>query len=242
MTDLRILDVPDISKFIKWSIAMHVAVVAFFSVKAYFAPEVDLSYQNAIRVNVVDLPDKKVEEALPTQKEELPPNLPKNAEEKPVPPKPAKKEKLSKKDPKTTALDRLKALQAIEENLAQEEGEKKKKKIEDLKKGNVLSPGTQIAGLQKVKYDQYLSQLDTHLKQNWALPEWLAKSKLKAKVKVRFDRRGNLIEKVLLQSSSNSTYDELALNAVEKASPFPPPPEVFVNIVEVDGIVVGFPE
>jgi colicin import membrane protein len=109
-------------------------------------------------------------------------------------------------------------------------------------KGNVLSPGSSLTGLTKLQHDNYMSDLDTHIKQNWSLPEWLAKRDLKAQVRVLIDARGNILERKIVKSSGNPNYDEEALAAIDKSAPFPAPPEKFTAILSVDGIVIGFPE
>ncbi|RYZ82311.1 MAG: cell envelope integrity protein TolA [Proteobacteria bacterium] len=109
-------------------------------------------------------------------------------------------------------------------------------------KGNVLSPGTELTGLNKLQHDNYLGDLDQQIKQNWFLPQWLSKKPLRAQVRLKLDEKGQIISRDIALSSGNSSYDDLALDTIDKSAPFPPPPEKFVSIVGVNGLLIGFPE
>ncbi|RYZ88219.1 MAG: TonB C-terminal domain-containing protein, partial [Proteobacteria bacterium] len=118
-----------------------------------------------------------------------------------------------------------------------------KAKTEGVKiKGNVLSPGTELTGLTRLQHDNYLSSLDQQIKQNWVLPQWLSKKQLRAQVRLKLDEKGQVVSRDIVLSSGNSSYDDLALDTIDKSAPFPPPPEKFVSIVAVNGLVIGFPE
>ena len=251
------------------SVALHVALVLFFVVKAAFFTAEPIDFSAAVKVDLVGLPDK-------VQKITAPPKAPPAAakkepepvvklEKKEVAP-PVAKVVLPKKEPdainlekvkskERNALDKLKtmdALDKIKEDLAKEQQKKSAAaaaasavaeegppaKI----KGNVLSPGTALTGLSKLQHDTYLSDLDQHIKANWALPEWLANRDLKAQVKVYIDARGLIISRRIFKSSGNPSYDAEALATIDRSAPFPPPPEKFASMVEVDGILIGFPE
>ncbi len=109
-------------------------------------------------------------------------------------------------------------------------------------KGNVLSPGTSLTGLTKLQHDTYASDLDRHIKDHWSLPEWLAKRDFKAQARVLIDSRGNILERKIVKSSGNPSYDEEVLATIDRSAPFPAPPEKFLAIVSVEGILIGFPE
>jgi colicin import membrane protein len=80
------------------------------------------------------------------------------------------------------------------------------------------------------------------VKEKWALPEWLAKRELKAQARVRLDENGEVVFREIVRSSGNPTYDEFVLKTIDQAVPFPKPPEKFVAIIKVQGILLGFPE
>ena len=109
-------------------------------------------------------------------------------------------------------------------------------------KGNTISPGTALSGLAKLQHDTYAVDLDHHIKQHWALPEWLANRDFKAQAKVYIDSRGNILGRKIIKTSGNQSYDDEVLATIDRSAPFPAPPEKFVSIVEVDGILIGFPE
>jgi colicin import membrane protein len=85
-----------------------------------------------------------------------------------------------KKNKQKEALEKLKAMSAVEK--IKEELEKDKKnvagqgasKATGIKiKGNVLSPGTELTGLNRLQHDNYLASLDQQIKQHWFLPQWI---------------------------------------------------------------------
>ncbi|WP_413585991.1 TonB family protein [Bdellovibrio sp. HCB274] len=251
------------------SFGLHVGLLVFFIVKAtFFTPEA-IDFTQAVRVDMVGLPDKLDPNNLPPKPEakENPkpapkpePVVEKPAEKKPEPVKPEVKlpTKQDKKDDgvnlekvkskQNDALDKLKAMAAIEK--LKEEAKKPApvsgtgKSTADAApiKGNQVSPGTSLTGLTKLQHDTYGADLDRHIKQHWALPEWLAKRDLKAQARVYIDSRGNILDRKIVKSSGNPEYDEQVLATLDRSAPFPAPPEKFQSLVSVDGILIGFPE
>src|SRR5690606_37374213 len=117
-------------------------------------------------------------------------------------------QKIEIKKKQSKALDQIKALQAIEDEVKKnKESEKKQQPI----KGNVLAAGTALRGLNKLDYDTYIGDIDQQIKANWVLPEWLANANLRARVLVKIDDRGYVIRKDMILSSNNPTYDSLVL-------------------------------
>lgn len=252
------------------SFAVHAILIAFFAIKAVFLDSEPIDFTQAIRVDMVGLPDK-IDKAPVTKetKENPKPALPDKdpVADKPEPvkqtapaktavvkaPKAIKSEGINlekNKSKQQSALEKLKAMAALEkikEDVAKEKpkpspGSGKDKSGSPKFKGNVLSPGTALTGLAKLQHDTYAADLDHHIKQNWALPEWLANRDFKAQVKVYFDARGNILGRKIVKSSGNPSYDDEVLATIDRSAPFPPPPDKFVSIVEVDGILIGFPE
>ncbi|WP_413289636.1 TonB family protein [Bdellovibrio sp. HCB337] len=252
-------------KGLKVSLGFHIAVFAIFSIKAALFTPQKIDYSAAIRVDMVALPDKvdpnqlpppKVEEAKPEAKPEpaAKPAPKPEVVEKPVkaPKKDVEAVNLNKdKNKQKEALEKLKAMAAIEEMKKEAEKEKETKKmagVGDTKaqpskvKGNILSPGTALTGLNRLQHDNYLSTLDQQIKQQWVLPEWLAKKPFRAQVRLKIDEKGRILSREIVLSSGNSSYDDLALDTIDKAAPFVAPPEKFVSIVAVSGLLIGFPE
>ncbi|WP_413569212.1 energy transducer TonB [Bdellovibrio sp. HCB117] len=264
-----------LSRGIGISIALHAAIISVFTLKAVFFTPEPIDFSQAVRVDMVGLPDKVEPKTLPAPaKEEAKAALPEKnqAEEKTVekppekvvekktPPKPEPAKPVAKKEDgvnlekvksqQQNALDKLKAMAALDKiknDVAEEKrkaaaGAGKSDSGAQKIKGNVLSPGTSLTGLTKLQHDTYASDLDKHIKNNWALPEWLAKRDFKAQAVVFIDSRGNILGRKIVKSSGNPSYDEEVLQTIDKSAPFPAPPEKFLAIVSVDGILIGFPE
>lgn len=262
------------------SFALHALIISVFTLKTVFFDPEPIDFSQAVRVDMVGLPDKvdPKDLAAPPAKENPKPALPekdpeppkavekpveKVVEKKPTPPKP-EAPKLPPAKPKEdgvnlekvksqqkNALEKLKAMAALEKIKEDVADQKKKAAASGTGKaatgstpikGNVLSPGTSLTGLSKLQHDTYASDLDRHIKQNWALPEWLANRDFKAQAVVYIDSRGNILGRKIVKSSGNPSYDEEVLATIDKSAPFPAPPEKFLAIVSVDGILIGFPE
>ncbi len=255
------------------SFALHAFIFSVFTLKAVFFTPESIDFTQAVRVDIVGLPDKvepktlpppaaeEAKPALPQKEKPLEKSAPKVAE-KPTPP-PAETVKtpppqksddgvnLEKvKSKQQSAIEKLKALAALEKIKEEASREKTQNPVGAGKadsgvakiKGNVLSPGTSLTGLAKLQHDTYASDLDNHIKQNWSLPEWLAKRDFKAQARVFIDSRGNILGRKIVKSSGNPSYDEEVLATIDRSAPFPAPPEKFIAIVSVDGILIGFPE
>lgn len=227
------------------AILFHGVIVVLFTVKLIFFPDMPLSLDSAIRVDVVGLPDK-VHDLNPPQPETKPKEVPKPKED----PKDTSVKMPDKiKAPDTInldkaklkqneALDKLKKMNAIDQIKKSLEAESKPKSAPV--KGNVISPGTSLTGLNKLQHDEYRGLLNEHVKKNWTTPEWLNQKKLRAQVLVKFDASGILLERKIIHSSGNGEFDALAMSALEKSVPLPAPPEKFVDIVKYNGVVVEF--
>lgn len=252
-------------KYFLISLSLHLSLFLVFAVKIVLFPNTRLEHIRAVRVDFVALPDKNPELTTPGEEKpaavekpvaETKQEAPAPAEEKPKPKKDVKAEtkpdtkvktpketKSVKKDEKlkeqqSSALQRIAALSKI----------KKKKSTDDsipegtTVKGNQLSDGNSLTGVEKIEYNRYLSDLDLHIKKNWHLPEWLVSKPLTASIWVRFDGNGQLLEKKLLRSSGNKEFDKEAMDAVNLSVPFPKPPENLISYFQSQGIELRFPE
>lgn len=247
-----------------WSTVIHLLVFLIFTVKTFFWDEKPEPYQAAIKVDLIALPDKvvappvqnmdtqaKEDQSLKNKVKE------KNIEkEKSIEPeivlKAKKKEVKDKNDHSkmsaSEAIDKIKkklAIDKIKEDLKSQERQELSQKLTNKinqYKGNVLSPGTELTGIMKLQHENYLNQIDRHVKNFWSLPEWLAKGQFKAQIKIQIDNQGLLVNAQLIKSSGNSNYDDRVLETVKQAVPFPVPPEKLQEIVKFSGVVLGFPE
>ena len=238
-----------------FSIIAHLVVISFLSYKFNFQKKSQIDLTSAVRVDMVALPNKKNDFAMPTKNQTPPAPTPKPA---PETVKDIKKENLPLKDKKTTqnekeinlkkskqkqqdALKKLQkqaALEKIKEDLAKEKTKPSAQPI----KGEVISAGTRPFGIAKMEYDIFLAQIDSTIKSNWSLPQWLMDLPLQARVNVRIEPTGKLITAQISRSSGNPSYDEFCVAAVEKSAPFPEVPTKFAEIFKVDGFKVGFPD
>ncbi len=238
----------ELKKMIIASVVFHVAIFLVFTVKTAFFPSDIPEYQAAIRVDLVGLPDKRSPEkpvvAPKPEEPKAPPTPPKETKAPPEKTPPAKA--AAKKDTaasQAAALNRLKSLSAIEKVKNMEASKKEDASAEpEVIKGNIISPGTSLRGLNRIEFDHYIGSLDAHVKNNWALPEWMLSQNLRAEVYVRVDKTGQLVERRLAVKSGNSEFDQRVMEALERSNPFPPPPEKFIDLVGIQGITFAFPE
>lgn len=249
-----------------YSFIAHLVIVFMMIIQIVFFPSDALDLSQAIRVDMVDLPDKITSQPIPEEikkeitkeppKEVLPEKVEKpKKEEKPV----AQPKALPEKKPKVTedavnlnkaksrqkeALNRLKTSSAVEKLKKEMEKEKAAEQAQPQPtfKGRIISAGTALTGLDKLQSDSYLSQLDGRIKAQWSLPQWLIGKPLRTRVHIKFEEDGSIIYKKIVQSSGNPTYDDYCLQAIDKAAPFPRVPEKFTAVYKVDGVIIGFPD
>lgn len=236
------------------SLLIHVIFFVLVFLRFHFSDRENIDYQSAIRVDMVDLPDKisATPAATPPPQEKIPP-----VEEKPKTPEPPKAEvklpekaevkdaiNLNKtKSKQSEALTKLKTMEALDKLNNEVQDEALKAIAEKPKyKGAALSAGTELTGVNRLQHENYIGDIDKHVKKFWALPQWLAQKNYRAQAVVKIDKSGKVLSAKILKSSGNNAYDEEVLQTIQNASPFPAPPEKFVNIVAYDGITLGFPE
>lgn len=249
-----------------FSLIAHASLILVMVIKVSFFNKPPLDLSEAIRVDMVGLPEKYN----PAQKSA---DLPDKIEKTPEPaaePQPAPKVETKpevKVEPKTetkpdakaqpepdtikldkakqkqkAALEKLKKLSAVEKIRQQVQNEKTAAETAKILKGRVISKGTALTGLDRIQSDNYTGQLDALVKAQWALPQWLIGKPLKTRVLVKIEPDGRVSDKKVVQSSGNPTYDDYCLQAITKASPFPKVPDKFTEVYAEDGVVFGFPE
>jgi colicin import membrane protein len=233
------------SRSIWVSLMGHGIVAMLLFLKAFVAPQEPIQIRNAIRVDMVGLPDKVVE---------LPKPQDKPAPAPPAAPVPAKKAESKKTEaPKVDLKKKKKELaksekQAMEKLKAMDAIEKMKKELSRSKtgakpvKGNQLAKGNSLTGLERIEYDRYFDQLKSKVLEAWNLPQWLANQDLHASVRVLIDERGYIVKKTVERSSGNEVFDSKAMEAVEASSPLPEPPQRLRGILSTSGIIFSFPE
>lgn len=225
---------------VKLSLIAHSVLLSIMIIKSLVFPSDPTPYSPTLRVDVVDLPDIMKKDlhnigALPPLPE--PPKEKESAPKEKAEPeemamKRAEKPDAKRKDKMSNAIARIKALNKIKE------GEEEAKVI----KGNQVSKGLALGGDAKERAEpSYYDLVHQKIKENWELPIWLARQELRAQVLIRIDSRGNLRNFAFVQTSGNAQFDAAVKQAVQKSSPFDPPPAQAAANVFVDGIQLGFP-
>lgn len=227
-------------QFLIVSLTLHFSFLLFFVVKNILLPSNVIEIPNSIRVDIVALPDKIDPEARPNPAE-------KKTEPLPVPKTDDKKvnlnkEKVDLKETQKKALDKIKALEALEkiknEVKAKENVPNATPASSSFKfKGNIITSGNDFTGLSKLKVSEYLTNLKSKIHQHWELPQWLSGANLKATVVVQIDNRGYVVKNEIHVTSGNKVFDDLCIEAVNKSSPVDPPPDEVKNAL----ITIRFP-
>ena len=228
------------SLFMLISLAVHIVVIGAFTVKTLLFPSTDIIISQAIKVDMVALPEKKAPspKAAPATKPRPKP-VPKKNVKKPV-------QKVNLKDAKkrqNNAFERLNALNAIDK-IKQEVNQQKKsppKKQPKAVKGNAINKGNSLSGLDKLEFDVYFDKLQKHVKENWDLPQWLANADHKAEAWVTIDERGYITNKEIVLPSGNQVFDDRVLDTLSKSSPCPIPPARIADVLATMGVNFSFP-
>lgn len=253
--------------YLLFSLFLHLLLVLVLLFRIFIFPSDRPEMIKAVRVDLVALPDKDPQEgpkgtpppvAAAEKPKEKPAEKPKEKEpekdvfaEKKTEKKKDKKPETEKKAPpevktkdqQNAALDRLKSLAKIKEMKNKKEADAKAGEGQGQQyKGNILSEGNALTGVDKLQHDQYLGKLDSHIKNNWKLPAWLSNKPYSTAILVRFDEKGLVLDKKVVRSSGNSAFDSEALQAIANSVPFPEPPEHLVSYFKVRGIELRFPE
>ena len=239
---------------VSFSVHAIAASILILQIVFFSHPSIDISH--AIRVDMVGLPEKLKANQMPAKVEEILKEKAPVVEEKPVAeelkkPVLPKKEAVADKDSidlkkskskQKLAVEKLKAQSAIEKMRQEMKDSTDIKKPSAPVKGRVISAGSTLTGLDQLQNDNYLQELDAHIKQFWALPQWLKNKPLKARVLVKFDKLGKILSSHIVQSSGQSAYDDYCLQAIDQAAPFPRFADKFSEKYSKDGVVFGFPE
>lgn len=243
----------DLRPYFKLSLGFHLGIFIFFGVKVLLFPDLsDLNDQSTLKVDLVALPDKddnkkvpekipeKPEEKKPVAKKEEPPKEKPKVEETKTKTQVVKKEE-PKKNTEADAFAKLREMEALKNLENKKETVKTAEPVIDTPiKGNRLAPGDALIGLNKLQYNNYINDLQKAVKSKWDLPPWLQDGELSAEALIKIDQSGLVTEQTLIRPSGNSIYDKYVLDTINKSSPFPPPPDKFVNVVAIKGVVLSF--
>lgn len=244
-----------------YSLGIHGAILLVLVVRPYFTSTVK-PFEKSVKVDVISMPEKnqkiikKIEAPTEAKKpmEQKEKEVTKKAEEPKkkataapkVEPKKTIVEKSKPVEPKVEEVkiseqDAFKKLEALKAQKEEEEALKNFAQKENEIKGNRVSKGSSLVGVEKLEYTNYKEILHGAVSADWQLPQWLLESDLKAVVEIKIDSDGNLVYKNLVQSSGNKIYDEKVMEAILSAAPFDPPPEKFKGVVLYEGVTLTFP-
>ncbi len=147
------------------------------------------------------------------------------------------KERVKEKEEDSLIESRVKQFKEKEEKAAVE------RRVEDLKKGLSAAPGKGgegrgaggtegpgggiSRGNVESRYKAYYSSIRDKVQDAWIYPEGFENKKVTIIVSVRIARSGKLLDGWVNESSENPRFDQSLLDAIRKASPFPPLPADF---------------
>lgn len=90
--------------------------------------------------------------------------------------------------------------------------------------------------------ERYWGQLSAQVHRYYDVSQTIPESErihLKARVRVKIGKAGDLIKVELAKSSQNDLFDQAVLAAINKAKPFPPPPDTLRSVL-ADGVTLEF--
>ncbi len=91
--------------------------------------------------------------------------------------------------------------------------------------------------------ERYYALLSTQVRRHYNVADTIPEAErlyLKARVKMRLTRAGEVVEASLSASSGNDLFDSSVVAAVKKASPFSPPPVHLRDSLQKSGVVLEF--
>ena len=234
------------SFFLGISIVLHilsVIVFAFPGLKGIFSSKRIII--SSVKVNMVGMPQKQEVSTTLTEKKTLQKKtISPVVKSKPKKAKPKKRVK-KKADPNKNRkkVSQKKESTKKEKSLKDKASLQKKETEDPNKQGNKLSEGEGDKGKEENERNMeqlrsYITDIIAQIRFNWNLPKHLTDKDFYAQVEVKLNERGEFLEKRLFTSSQNELFDRLVLEAVEKSSPFPPPPDSIKSLIK-DGIVFG---
>lgn len=215
--------------------------------------------QSSVRVDMVALPQKTLKE-LEAIQSSSPVVKGEPVEEKQPPkvdPTPDKGNEFLKNTKKKSLADLLKGYSKNKPKIKVKKRGVRKAKTDSLskkdralldslvKRGNKIQKGEALTGQGSAEVltavQTYASKLASLTKPFWKIPSYLADRGLRARIRVYINGQGRVVRSVIYESSGEEEFDNRALAAVKRASPFPAPDKkISKNIVNGD-ILLGFP-
>ncbi len=222
-------------------LALYICSIYLPSIPFLKGKRGELRYTPTVRVDLVSLPDKPYREMKEMDEEiqktqDAIREIKEKRGELTVQEKEGMKlrEKIELKREAKSAIERLKALQALEKRL-----HARKKEVE--RKGNVVTPGASLPSSGKENVlDEYRSVVHEKIKLRWALPSYLRRERqLSGEVIIFLNPEGGIIRKEIV-SSGVQEFDSYMNQALEEALPFPAVPEALQRELRYDGVSITF--
>ncbi len=107
--------------------------------------------------------------------------------------------------------------------------------------GSEFGSPTGVISAQDPGFAQYQSQVRSKIMREWVQTHVGGELEhLRARITVRINASGDVISKSFAKSSGVPSFDNSAMRAVERASPFPPPPALVQAEALREGFIVDF--
>lgn len=240
MTSLLVSSQKTFRNFIIISFAAHICIFLFL----FFSPQMfrtkSIQIKEAIRVDMVGLPDIKRPTAPAQQKKEVKKSAPKKP--KPKPPKPKKPE------PKKPKKELKKAEKPKAKPNPQQTKTAQSQAIENLREekpryaGEQISKGDSQEGeVNALLISAYSARIRAHLNRNWNIPQFLADKNLRATMVIYINRIGQVTRIELEKTSGDESFDQIVIETIRMSSPLPEPPSELTYSLSREGIGFNFP-
>jgi TonB family protein len=108
--------------------------------------------------------------------------------------------------------------------------------------GNIVSEGYSTTGEVATEVDAYNGKAAAHLRGHFNIPAWFEASNLRARVLVKIGPDGRVLSQEFLKRSGNAEFDAYVDRAIQAANPFPAPPENLRRTFLEEGVEWGFPK
>ncbi len=220
------------------SFALHLVAIILLALKEALLPSDPIIFTPSLRVDLVALPDQKINETLTPPVEPEPEPRP----EKPTPT--VEKKETRDLTPSQSGLAEINLKKKKEKESRKKKLEQAIRKIRALEriKGNVLSKGSAVSGEAKLSLEtSYFDIVLENIRLHWELPRWLQDRPLQARAKIKVAPSGQIILIQITESSGVQAYDLEVKRALQAASPLPEPPEALKGDLLKNGLVLGFP-
>jgi TonB family protein len=234
------------------SIGGHALVVAagLLYAKLGAGPSIDLN-QKPITATLVRLGKPRDEKLLPRKEEEPPPPPPPEPEQVQPPAPEAAVPPVPVPVPAPTPVARTPPSPSPKQ-VAEEATARRKKLFGAFSRTSKSVPQEELEGRPdgsamgdsaREEGERYYGLLRSQVLQNYNLPQTLSEQErmyLKALVSVTIGRSGELLRARIAKSSGNAAFDSAVLAALQRASPFSPPPDPLRSQVAGQGVLLEF--